>query len=90
MPMLATVQGSIVALSTPAGRIGQFFEWWEHGGDNWEREKVDVYQCSRIDPVFIEDQRSNNRCGRLSEPRRQLSTWGRLPLNCRAARETSR
>src|SRR5262249_11060320 len=57
LPMLATVSGAIVALSTPAGRVGQFFEWWEHGGDEWEREKVTVFECSRIDPTFIEDQR---------------------------------
>jgi hypothetical protein len=30
-PMLATTSGRFIALSTPAGRRGWFFEAWEHG-----------------------------------------------------------
>jgi hypothetical protein len=58
MPMLATVEnGRFVALSTPAGRRGFFFEQWTQGGDGWERISVPASQCPRISPVFLEEQR---------------------------------
>jgi hypothetical protein len=58
MPMLATVEhGRFVALSTPAGRRGFFFEQWTQGGDGWERISVPASQCPRISPAFLEEQR---------------------------------
>jgi hypothetical protein len=58
MPMLATVaNGRFVALSTPAGRRGFFFEQWTQGGDGWERISVPASQCPRISPAFLEEQR---------------------------------
>jgi hypothetical protein len=51
--------GEIVALSTPWGRRGAFFEWWANGGDTWEREEVPVSQCSRIDPGWLAEEREN-------------------------------
>jgi Terminase large subunit, T4likevirus-type, N-terminal len=48
--------GEIVALSTPWGRRGAFFEWWAHGADLWEREEVKIDACTRIDPDFLKDE----------------------------------
>src|SRR5262249_21516808 len=36
-PMLAVSAGELVALSTPNGEVGWFFEQWTRGGDIWER-----------------------------------------------------
>jgi hypothetical protein len=58
MPMLATVKGGrFVALSTPAGRRGFFFEQWQNGGDAWQRISVPASMCRRISPEFLEEQR---------------------------------
>jgi hypothetical protein len=51
--------GEIVALSTPWGRRGAFFEWWQNGGDVWEREEVTVDQCARIDPDWLAEERAS-------------------------------
>jgi hypothetical protein len=55
-PMLATTQGSFLALSTPWGRRGWFYEAWENGV-GWERTKVTAWDCPRIDPAWLEDER---------------------------------
>ena len=34
-PMLATSNGKLIALTTPAGKRGWFFESWTQGGDDW-------------------------------------------------------
>jgi hypothetical protein len=61
-PMLALGDqggGSIVALSTPAGRRGAWWDWYVHGGDTWEREQVAVTECSRIDPDFLKEEQQS-------------------------------
>jgi hypothetical protein len=55
-PMVAVSGGSIVALSTPAGRRGWYFETWHHGGDLWEREQVPVTECKRIGQDFLDEE----------------------------------
>jgi hypothetical protein len=55
-PMLAVSQGRLVALSTPWGRQGWFFEAW-HGKGNWERVKITATECLRIPPEFLEEER---------------------------------
>jgi hypothetical protein len=55
-PMLAVSQGSLVALSTPFGRRGWFFQEWETGTD-WERVKVTASECPRIDPAWLAAER---------------------------------
>jgi hypothetical protein len=57
-PMLATTNGRFIALSTPAGRRGFFFEAWTNGGDSWERISVRADECPRISPAFLSDERS--------------------------------
>ena len=57
MPMLATTQGRFIALSTPKGRRGWFYETWMHGGDTWQRVSVAATECPRISADFLEEQR---------------------------------
>jgi hypothetical protein len=56
-PMLAVSGGTIVMLSTPYGKRGEFYEAWAHGGDSWERYMVPATQVSRITPEFLAEQR---------------------------------
>jgi hypothetical protein len=56
-PMLAVSGGRLVAMSTPFGRRGWWFEAWEQGGAGWERVRVDATQCPRISAAFLEDER---------------------------------
>ncbi len=54
-PMLATTSGRFVALSTPAGRRGWFYEAWERG-EGWERVSVKGADCARIAPDFLAEE----------------------------------
>ncbi len=58
-PMLAVSDGEILALSTPQGRRGFWFDWWANGGDTWERTLVPVDQCPRISKSFLDDERKS-------------------------------
>jgi Terminase large subunit, T4likevirus-type, N-terminal len=62
-PMLAVSGGSLLMLSTPAGKRGVFFEEWTNGGPSWERYEVRAEECPRISPQF------------LAEERRTLPSW---------------
>ncbi len=55
-PMLAVSKGRIIALSTPHGKRGWFYEAWEKGGENWQRFKVSANQCPRIPREFLESE----------------------------------
>lgn len=56
-PMMATVDGArFIALSTPYGRRGWFFEQWERG-IGWERTKIAADQCPRIRKEFLDEER---------------------------------
>jgi hypothetical protein len=55
-PMLAVTNGRLVALSTPAGKRGFWYEAWQNGGDSWERIKVTADQCPRISPEFLQSE----------------------------------
>jgi hypothetical protein len=56
-PMLAVSGGRTVAMSTPWGKRGWWWEAWEQGGTDWERYEVNVYQCPRIPADFIAQER---------------------------------
>ena len=58
-PMLATSGGRFLALSTPFGRRGWFFDAWDGGGDDWQRVRVTAHDCPRITPAFLESERRN-------------------------------
>src|SRR6516225_9366613 len=55
-PMLAVSQGRIVALSTPYGKRGWFYEEW-HGAAAWERYCVPATEIPRIPASFLEQER---------------------------------
>ena len=55
-PALATTNGRLIALSTPAGRRGWFWEVWSNG-EGWERTMVKAADCPRISAEFLADER---------------------------------
>jgi hypothetical protein len=55
-PMLAVSRGQLVALSTPFGRRGWFWDSWS-GSEPWERIKITADQCPRIAPEFLAEER---------------------------------
>jgi len=58
--MLAVSDGSILAMSTPFGDVGWWYE--AHEGKNradWWRLTRDVYQNPRISPEFLAEERRN-------------------------------
>ena len=56
-PMLSVSGGKLVALSTPAGRRGWWFEEWTDGGPHWERYEVPASEVPRISEEFLEEER---------------------------------
>jgi len=57
-PMLAISGGDLVAMSTPWGTRGWFYEAWS-GSEGWERYEVPAAQCPRISPAFLAEERRN-------------------------------
>jgi hypothetical protein len=55
-PMLAVSGGTLIMLSTPAGRRGVFHEEWTEGA-GWQRFEVDAKGCPRISEAFLEEER---------------------------------
>lgn len=55
-PMLAVSGGRLVALSTPFGKRGWFYESWI-GSEPWERVEITADQCPRISPDFLCEER---------------------------------
>jgi hypothetical protein len=57
-PMLAVSGGRLLALSTPFGSRGWWWEAWR-GAEPWARWEVPATQCPRISPEFLaEEQRT--------------------------------
>jgi hypothetical protein len=54
-PMLAVSGGRLIALSTPAGKIGWFYDAWQNG-DEWQLVRVTAEQCPRISPEFLAEE----------------------------------
>lgn len=61
-PMLAVSEGRLVALSTPHGTRGWWYEAWR-STEPWERYEVPATECPRISPAF------------LAEEKRELGEW---------------
>lgn len=55
-PMLATTNGSLVALSTPAGKRGWFYEAWISETSDWHRVRVPASECPRISKEFLAEE----------------------------------
>ena len=54
-PALATTNGRVVALSTPAGKRGFFYLEYVSGVD-WERSTITASECPRIAQEFLDDE----------------------------------
>jgi hypothetical protein len=59
-PMLAVSSGTLLALSTPWGKRGWWYEAWAHGGDAWKRWEVPATRCPRISAEYLTDYRRRN------------------------------
>jgi hypothetical protein len=55
-PMLAVSAGRLVALSTPFGTRGWWYEAWK-SAEPWERYRVTAEVCPRISSEFLEEER---------------------------------
>lgn len=56
-PMLAVSNGRLLAMSTPWGKRGWWYEAWTEGGPTWERYEVPASMCPRISPEFLAEER---------------------------------
>jgi hypothetical protein len=56
-PMLAVSQGRLVALSTPFGQRGWFFQEWQRPASSWKKVRVSWRDCPRISEAFIAEER---------------------------------
>jgi Terminase large subunit, T4likevirus-type, N-terminal len=56
-PMLAVSNGRLLALSTPNGQRGWFYQAWDRDDDSWFKVKITAEQCPRISPTFLEEER---------------------------------
>ena len=54
-PMMATSNGKFIALSTPAGRLGFFYEAWV-GTEDWHRVSISAKECPRISEEFLAEE----------------------------------
>lgn len=57
LPMLMVNRGQLIAMSTPFGKRGFFFDEWTAGGPDWKRIEVDATCCPRFTPEQLEQQR---------------------------------
>jgi hypothetical protein len=55
-PMLAVSQGKLIALSTPFGQRGWFYEAWR-SDEEWERIRVTAEECPRITKEFLAEEK---------------------------------
>jgi hypothetical protein len=60
-PMLSVARGKMVALSTPAGCHGWYWNEWSERGDDWKRVAVRSDQCPRHKSLFLADERRRMR-----------------------------
>src|SRR5437899_1120512 len=56
-PMLSVSRGRLVALSTPRGKRGWFFDAWHDPATAWHRVQVLATECPRIAPEFLAEER---------------------------------
>lgn len=56
-PMLAVSEGRMIALTTPYGRRGWFYEQWE-SGEGWSRTRVTAHDCPRISQRWLDAERT--------------------------------
>lgn len=57
-PMMATSDGQLIALTTPYGRRGWFFDEWQRE-DGWEKQSITALDCPRISEEFLAEERAS-------------------------------
>lgn len=57
-PMLAVGKGRLIALSSAWDERGWFYDEWSNGSGEWLRVKVPATECPRIDPAWLEAERT--------------------------------
>jgi predicted phage terminase large subunit-like protein len=57
-PMLAVSGGRLIALSTPFGQRGWFYEAWK-SQEAWQRIEKPAQACPRIDPAFLAEEKAS-------------------------------
>lgn len=57
MPFVAVTHGAIIAMSTPFGERGAFYEIFAGSAPEWERIKITADSCPRISSAFLAEQR---------------------------------
>ena len=55
-PSMATVDGSLLMLSTPFGKRGEFYRAWAEG-EGWTRIRVPASMCPRLAKAFLDEER---------------------------------
>lgn len=55
-PMLATTRGRLIALTTPRGKRGWFYESWIDEVGPWERFRITPDLCPRLTPEFLAEE----------------------------------
>jgi hypothetical protein len=55
-PMLATTQGRLIALTTPRGKRGWFYESWIDKDGPWKRFRITPDMCPRITRQFLAEE----------------------------------
>jgi hypothetical protein len=55
-PMLAVSGGQLIALSTPFGKRGWWYQEWAEGA-GWEKVHITAEQCPRISAAFLAEER---------------------------------
>lgn len=55
-PMLATTQGRLIALTTPRGKRGWFYESWIDDEGPWKRFRITPDLCPRITKEFLAEE----------------------------------
>jgi hypothetical protein len=55
-PTLATTDGRIVCLTTPAGRSGWLYDLWSNNDPAWDRVMVKAADCPRISREFLQQE----------------------------------
>lgn len=71
-PMLATTDGDLIALTTPFGKRGWFYEQWTTG-TGYERTKRTAADCPRISQAFLDKERQ--RLGPMMYSQEYMCEW---------------
>lgn len=57
-PMLAVSKGELIAMTTPFGKRGWFYQEWTQG-TGWEKTIFTAEENPRIDPAFLAEERNS-------------------------------